>query len=166
MAVAQSEVEQTFSAGDERALSVAYNMWGALVYTVARRGADSAEIASEITQRTFLSVWNGGGASSGLDLKSRLILTARTLVHQYLDSTGANRERHVAADDVIDRVVARDELTGLAEPGRSIVVQAIGEGMGPQQLARGDELPAAAVADLIRDGVLRMAAGLAGSRGV
>lgn len=166
MAVVQSDVEQTFSAGDERALSVAYNMWGALVYTVARRGSDSAEIASEITQRTFISVWHGGGATSGLDLKSRLILTARTLVHDHLESQGATRERHAAADDVIDRVVARDELTGLPEPSRSIVVQAVGEGGGPQQLASGEELPASTVAELIRDGVLRISAGLAGSRGV
>lgn len=166
MAVAQSDVAQAFAAGDPKALATAYNMWGALVYTVALRGAGDPAVAADLTQRTFVSVWHGGGADSGLSLKSRLVLTARTLVHQTLLNQQAPVAAIDEADGVIDRVVVRDELTAMPEPGRSIMLRTLGDQATPEELADGETLPPEAVAVIVRDGVVTMAMALESSRGV
>ncbi len=166
MAVAYSDMERVFAAGDSGALSSAYSMWGALVYTVARRGSDSAEAASDITRHTFLSVWCGGGASTGLDLKSRLVLTARTLVHRHLSGRGATTEEHRAADEVIDRVVVRDELTALAEPVRSATLAALAAGANADAAGRGGQLSPEETALAVTVGLQQLSRGLAGSRSV
>lgn len=166
MAVAQSEVAQAFAAGDPKALATAYNMWGALVYTITLRGTGDPGVAAELTQRTFLSVWHGGGADSALSLKSRLVLTARTLVHQTLRQQQVPVSALDEADGVIDRVVVRDELTAMPEPGRSIMLRTIGDHATPEDLANGDALPPEAVAVIVRDGVVTLASALESSRGI
>lgn len=166
MAVAYSDMERIFAAGDSEALSSAYSMWGALVYTVARRGSDSAETASDITQQTFLSVWYGGGASTGLDLKSRLVLTARTLVHRHLSGRGATTEEHRAADEVIDRVVVRDELTALAEPARSATLAALAVSSSADATGIGGQLTPEEASLAVTTGLQQLSRGLAGSRSV
>ncbi|MCB0916507.1 MAG: sigma-70 family RNA polymerase sigma factor [Actinobacteria bacterium] len=165
MAVAYSDVEQVFAAGQPEGLAAAYSMWGALIYTVARRGSGSAEAAADITQRTFLSAWHGPRDVS-LDLKARLVLTARTLVRRHLEEQGADRAAQAAADAVIDRVVVRDELTALAEPARSVLLRALAPpGTRPVSVdANGSESQFAA--DALLEGLQQLEHGLAGSRSV
>lgn len=166
MAVAYSEVEQAFADGDKAAFSTAYNMWGALVYTVALRGVGQPEVAAEVTRRTFLAVWHGGGHDSALPLKSRLVLTARTLVHTHLAEQGATGTEQTEADGIIDRVVVRDELTAMPEPMRSVMLQALADGAGVPELAERALLPRESVEFLVRDGVDALVTGLAASRGI
>lgn len=166
MAVAYTDVEEVFASGDKGALAAAYNMWGALVYTITLRGTGEADVASNLTRRTFLSVWHGTGQASSLPLKARLVLTARTLVHTHLAERGATASDQAEADGVIDRVVVRDELTAMSEPTRSVMLQALADGAGVAELAARAVLPTENVELLVRDGVNTLVTSLAASRGI
>jgi RNA polymerase sigma-70 factor, ECF subfamily len=166
MVVAYSDVEDVFANGGRGAVAPAYNMWGALVYTITLRGTGEPEVAAELTRRTFLSVWHDASRPAALPLKSRLVLTARTLVHAHLAERGATVAEQAAADGIIDRVVVRDELTAMAEPTRSVMLQALSAGGDVAQAAERVQLPRESVELLVRDGVNTLVVGLAGSRGI
>ncbi|MDQ1250198.1 MAG: hypothetical protein QG597_4577 [Actinomycetota bacterium] len=167
MAVVQAEVEEAFADGDKAAFATAYNMWGALIYTIGLRGVGEPDVAAELTRRAFLSAWHGSARSKAQPLKSQLVLTARTLVHTHLTEQGATAGEQVEADGIIDRVVVRDELTAMAEPMRSVMLQALSEGgASVAQLAERADLPRESVEFLVRDGLDDLVQALAGSRGI
>ncbi|GFH37515.1 RNA polymerase sigma factor [Streptomyces pacificus] len=54
-----ASVAAGFAAGDENALEVAYQRWGSLVYTLARRTLGDEREAEDVTQQVFLAAWRG-----------------------------------------------------------------------------------------------------------
>lgn len=164
MAVAYSEVDRVFVDGDPDALSAAYNMWGALVYTIALRGTGDSEAAGDITRRTFFSVWHSAQVPCRWTLKTRLVLTARTLVHARLGDGGATKAQISAADQIIDRVVVRDELTAMPQPQRAVLLVALSERSDLADVAARTGMPAEQAEPLLRDGVQTLAVALASSR--
>ncbi len=162
-----AEVEMAFADGDRTALANAYNMWGALVYTIALRGTGDVAAATEITRDTFLSVWHRGyKQDSGQALKTTLEATCRALVRarvRRLAESGVAVPP--ATDEVIDRVIVRDELTAMGEPVRSVLRWAIQDGQDHTQIAERLDVPPADVAGYVHSGLMQMSQRLESSRG-
>lgn len=171
MANDPAAVERAFAAGDAEALSAAYSRWGAIVYTVALRGTGNPAEAAEVTRDSFLAVWHRGFAAGGVPLKAHLVATARALTHQrlrqrsdQLPDAGA-RDLHDGADEAMDLVIVRDELTDLPEPSRTAVRSAVSDKQPPASVAERLGLPQVDVNLALGRGVIRMRDALAGSYG-
>jgi RNA polymerase sigma-70 factor (ECF subfamily) len=51
------ELAQRLVAGDEQALELAYDQYGAIVYGIARRVSGDASVASDVAQDVFVQLW-------------------------------------------------------------------------------------------------------------
>ena len=162
-----ADVELAFADGDRKALETAYNMWGALIYTIALRGTGDVNAATDVTRDTFLSVWHRGfSTESGKSLKTTLEATCRALararVRRMADS-GADVP--AATDEVIDRVIVRDELTAMGEPVRSVLRWAIQDGQDHTEIAERLDMPPDHVAIHVYNGLILMSRRVESSRG-
>lgn len=162
-----ADVELAFADGDRAALAHAYNMWGALIYTIALRGTGDVSAATDVTRDTFLSVWHRGfSPESGKSLQTTLEATCRALarvrVRRMADS---GVDVPAATDEVIDRVIVRDELTAMGEPARSVLRWAIQDGQDHVQIAERLEVPPTDVATHVYNGLMQMSKRLEASRG-
>lgn len=151
-------LEQAFAAGERSALSQAFSRWGALLYTIALRGTGDVDAATEITADTFATVWQHGYQRKLGPLKQILECTARKLTTEQAASAGP-------IDGVLDRVVVRDELTGMAEPTRSVLRLALLQRPDISELAERAKCEPTRVPELMLTGINSLHARLEYSRG-
>jgi RNA polymerase sigma-70 factor, ECF subfamily len=120
------------SAGDDLALSCAYDRYAGLVYGLARRVTGSAAMAEELTQEVFVFLWQHPGrfdASRGTLRAFLGAVTHRRAVDRVRsEARRTAREDRVAADPAIgcaragsDDVTGRVEATELARRVREAV---------------------------------------------
>lgn len=158
MSASVSALEQDFAAGQQSALSQAYSRWGALLYTIALRGTGDVDRASEITANTFTTVWQRGYQRSQGPLKQILECTARQLTKAQVENPGS-------VDGVLDRVVVRDELTGMTEPTRSVMRLALLQRPEIVELAQRAKCEPAEVPGLMLEAITSLHERLEHSRG-
>lgn len=137
---------------------MAYRRWGALVYTLALRGAGDPALAREITARAFADAWRPG--LDDASLKTGIVTSARRGVRR----AAAEQPDRAAAEQLMDRLVVRDELTDLGDPDRAVMLLLIGSDLDRAQIAERLDLPGEEVAAVIGRSLERMSARLVASR--
>jgi RNA polymerase sigma-70 factor, ECF subfamily len=174
-AALDEEASAAFSEGRPEGLRLAYERFGALVYTLALRSVADATEAEDITQQVFVAAWRGrDGFDPGRgSLGGWLVAITRNKVADAL--RGRQRESRLLtqitsgsvvtvfdapADLLVDRLLLADELARLPEPQRLAMVLAFYSDLTHEQIAATLRMPLGTVKSNIRRGLARLRARL------
>ncbi|MFI8189218.1 sigma-70 family RNA polymerase sigma factor [Streptomyces sp. NPDC085946] len=166
------DVARGLVAGDQDCLSVAYDRWSALVFTLARRSLGDTAEAEDVTQQVFLGVWRGrsgyrpergtlGGWIVGI-ARRRIAdaLAARTRRTDLLAAAGSDLALADPAgarpEAALDRVLIRQELARLPGPQRRVLHLAFYEDLTQTQIAERTGWPLGTVKSHARRGLHRL----------
>jgi RNA polymerase sigma-70 factor (ECF subfamily) len=163
-------------ARDQLAMTEVYDLYGAMVFRVVLRNVANETLAEDLTQETFLRVWNG---AHGFDetrgtLGGWIAAVARNTAIDYLRSPAARAvrtsveldeagmRRHSAFDDWVgdlDRArLVRRAFEKLSESQRAVLNLAFVEGMSHAEIARSLNRPLGTVKTWMRSGLQMLAA--------
>jgi len=158
------EIGRLFALGDERALALAYERWGARLHGFAVQAVGAGPDAEDVVQQTFVSAWTGRHAfrPDAGTLPGWLTGICR---HRIADAW-ARRERQrrleVAAGTqapalpepldraVTDRVLLLGELERLGQPQRWIIELAFYADLSHREIADRTGIPLGTVKSHIR----------------
>lgn len=172
-------VADAFAQGEERALRLAYDRWGALVYTYCRRSLRDADRADDVTQETFVAAWRSRdrfdperGSLPGwlvgiarfkvLDEHRRqgrrpvLVDGASASLEQGGDDGSASEADEGAILQLADRLLLTDALARLPERPRQMIELAFFEDLTHPQIAERCGVPLGTVKSDIRRGLERL----------
>jgi RNA polymerase sigma-70 factor (ECF subfamily) len=167
-------VAARFQAGDDDALSFAYQRWSPLVHTSAMRATGNSADAADITQAVFVSAWRGrhGFDPSKGSLPGWLMTITRRRIADHWEERSREARRVTAiateagddpdsgletpSDFVIDRVLLADELERLGEPQHRIMELAFFQDLTHGQIASLLDLPLGTVKSHIRRSLERL----------
>jgi RNA polymerase sigma factor (sigma-70 family) len=166
-----AEVTAAFSKGQPDALTLIYQRFGALVYSIALRSLAARADAEDVTQQVFVSAWRsrdsfdpGRGTLGGwlvaitrnkvADVLRERQRDGRVLLQAAGGATVAARE--VPSDQVVDRLVLADELAQLPESQRLVMALAFYSDLTHEQIAQVLRLPLGTVKSHMRRGLLRL----------
>ena len=168
---ADSDISAAFQKGRPGALSLAYERYSALVYTVALRALNDAPDAEDVTQQVFVAAWRsrdtfdpGRGSLAGWLIaitrnKVTDMFRARqreSSVLRLVAGQESGPTELALPDQVVDRVVLADELARLGEPQQQIITMAFYTGLTHEQIAGALALPLGTVKSHIRRSLLRL----------
>ena len=172
---ADGDISAAFQDGRPGAISLAYERYSALVYTVALRSLNDPPDAEDVTQQVFVAAWRsrdsfdpGRGSLAGWLIaitRNKVIdmLRARQRESSVLRLVAGQESAPAELappDQVVDRVVLADELARLGEPQQKIITMAFYAGLTHEQIAGALGLPLGAVKSHIRRSLLRLRARL------
>ena len=165
------DVSGAFSRGDPDALSLVYERFGSLVYSIALRSLGARSDAEDVTQQVFVSAWRsratfdpGRGTLGGWLVTITRNKVADVLRERQRDSRVLRQAAgsvtvqapEAPSDQVIDRIVLADELAQLPEAQRLVMVLAFYSDLTHEQTARVLGLPLGTVKSHIRRSLQRM----------
>lgn len=165
------DLAKRLRAGDESALAEAYQLYGALVHTVALRLTRNHHDAEDITQQVFVSAWHSRHTLADddrslagwlvtitrrrcYDARGQAPGTTRHPVPPDLDSTGAGSRGH--ADDTIDRLIVAQALDEIGDPRAAILRLALIDDLTHPDIAQRLDLPLGTVKSHIRRGLRQL----------
>ena len=165
--MADDDLALRFAAGDGRALAEAYERWSSLVYTLAVRSLGDVGDAEDVTQRTFVSAWEGraGFRPERGALGAWLTGIARRRIADAHESRRRLRElaerargdaEAVSEPDLAERLLVADEIARLDEPAQRIVRLAFYDDLTHAQIAERLDLPLGTVKSHLRRSLQRM----------
>ena len=160
-----------FSEGRADGLRLAYERFGALVYTLALRGLGDTAEAEDVTQQVFVAAWKG---RDGFDpargaLAGWLVAITRNKIADALRSR--QRDQRILAqmtsvatvampeaepELAVDRVLLADELARLSEDQRQVMMMAFYSDLTHEQIAGTLRMPLGTVKSHIRRGLARL----------
>jgi RNA polymerase sigma factor (sigma-70 family) len=167
------EVSAAFGEGRADGLRLAYERFGALVYTLALRGVGDVADAEDITQQVFVAAWRGRG---GFDpargtLGGWLVAITRNKIVDALRGRDRDRDQRMLltmassvtvapaqapADVLVDRVLLADELARLPDAQRLVMALAFYSDLTHEQIADTLRMPLGTVKSHIRRGLARL----------
>lgn len=168
---ADAVVEQAWAAGDEAALRLAWDQFGALVFTYCCRALGNREAAADCTQETFVSAWRSRTRFDPArgSLAAWLVSIAR---HRTLDAfrTGARvpapglapadadrPDPKPAPDDrLADRLLVAHALEALSPRARQVVELAFWSDLTQTDIAAKLGLPLGTVKSDMRRALQRL----------
>jgi RNA polymerase sigma-70 factor (ECF subfamily) len=165
------EVCAAFSEGRADGLRLAYDRFGALVYTLAVRSVGDEADAQDITQQVFVAAWRSRGSFDPRrgTLGGWLVAIARNKIADALRSR--HRDQRITAqvasgvslappapttDLVVDRLLLADELSRLPDAQRQVMVLAFYSDLTHDQIAATLRIPLGTVKSHIRRGLARL----------
>lgn len=171
---------ERFVAGDERALAEIYGQWSSLVYSLAVRSLGHATDAEDVTQKVFVSAWNGrhGFDAERASLSAWLVGITRNVIADAHQARA--RERHLAEQaismmdaaevpsaevELADRLLIADEIARLDPVPREVVHLAFYDDLTHVQIAERLDMPVGTVKSHIRRSLSRLRGRLEVSHG-
>ena len=174
-----SELMGAIAQQQMKALDCLYDRYGKLVYTVAFRVLNNVEAAEDITQETFLKLWQNTGiyqANRG-SLSSFLAMLARSRSIDKVRSRQSHRQRlqqwqqihHTSGKSptplesatLDERAgLVRDALNQLSDTERQVLEVAYYEGLSQSEIARHTEVPLGTVKSRSRQALKKLRAAL------
>lgn len=159
-----------FRAGDERALAETYARWAALVHTIAVRSLGDHGEAEDVTQKVFISAWNGraGFDPSRARLPAWLVGITRHAVADAHEARSRRRRIEAAvmgelqfsqpdqSADVADRLLISEELQRLEPVPQRVMQLAFYDDLTHAQIADSLGLPLGTVKSHIRRSLTRL----------
>lgn len=159
-----------FTAGDEAALALAYERYGALVHGLAARALGAGPEAQDVTQQVFVSAWFARARYDPArgSLGAWLVGITR---HRIADSLARIRREQRLFDAVAStpppengsfdgmaarRVMLLEELARIDRPQREVVELAFFADLTHQQIAERTGLPLGTVKSHIRRTLIRL----------
>ncbi|GAA4335379.1 sigma-70 family RNA polymerase sigma factor [Klenkia terrae] len=158
------DLGQLFAAGDEQALALAYDLWGAQLHGLAVRALGPGSEAEDVVQQTFVSAWHGraGFRPAAGSLPAWLTGICR---HRIADAWAHRQRQRRTADAVgalptasghavdraaVDRVLLLGELDQLGQPQRGIIELAFYADLTHREIAERTGIPIGTVKSHIR----------------
>jgi RNA polymerase sigma-70 factor (ECF subfamily) len=159
----------SFAGGSERALAEVYRRWSSLVYTLALRSLGDVTEAEDVTQRVFVSAWQGRARfDETRSLPGWLVGITR---HKIADALASrSRDRTIEATlreavevdaaehgpDLADRLLVAEELARLEPVPQQVMRLAFFEDLTHAQIAERLALPLGTVKSHIRRSLDRL----------
>lgn len=163
------DLERRFHDGDERALAAVYARWSPLVYSLALRALGDVGDAEDVTQRTFVSAWQG---RAGFDpdrgrVSAWLVGITRHRIADAHEARAKARElqARLAAEadlddveemDLADRLLVADEISRLEPVAQQVVRLAFYDDLTHVQISERLGLPLGTVKSHLRRSLYRM----------
>lgn len=163
-----SMINESFVAGDERALAEIYARWSSLVYSVALRSLGDVPDAEEITRRVFTEAWTSRHAfdPTRVKLPAWLIGITRSKIADAPVSSRRGRWGTTSTPtltrlqsdpaNVAEQLMLADEISRLAPVPQRVIRLALCDDLTHDQIAERTGLPAAFVKSQIRCGLLEL----------
>lgn len=167
----EDQIAALFAAGDERALRLAYDRFGSLIWSLCRRGLAADADAEDVTQQVFISAWKSRERFDPArgPLGAWIVGIAKFKI---IDAQrAAGRRRDTAAegiadapdqpasdplDQVADRMLVLDALRALPDERRHVLERAFFSDLTHPQIADELGLPLGTVKSHIRRGLTTM----------
>ncbi len=168
---ADGDIAAAFQKGRPGALSLAYERYSPLIYTVALRSVNDAADAEDVTQQVFVAAWRSRDSFDPArgSLPGWLVAITRNKVTDMLRvqrrESGvlrmmAGQQVRTAElappEQVVDRIVLADELARLGDPQQKIITMAFYSDLTHEQIAGALGLPLGTVKSHIRRSLLRL----------
>lgn len=167
----EAAIAEGFVAGSERALENAYRRWSPLIYSIAVRSLGDVTDAEDVTQKTFVSAWQGRRTFD--QARSRLPAWLVGIAKNAIADTHAARARvrrindelvaHLPAGeavesdiDIADKLAIADEIASLEPDAQRIIRLAFFDDLTHSQIADLLGMPLGTVKSHIRRSLTRL----------
>jgi len=166
---------ERIAAGDHAAVKECMDVYGGLIWSLARRFSYSAADAEDATQEIFLEIWKSA-ARYDAAMGSEAVFLATIARRRLIDRMRATKRRPVTeefdeefvvqeafdAPDVgalaADAAVATRALAQLGESEREIVLMGVVDGMTHSEIATATGKPLGTVKTQLRRGLIKVRA--------
>ncbi len=172
----RSQLEESFADGGDAVVKIAYDRYGAMVYTFCRRTVGHDD-ATELTQDVFVAAWRSqrsydpsrGGLGGWLMAiaRNKAIDHLRRQGRQPLTDVGGNDTDHAAVEvdnveALANRILLAEALAELAPRARQVVELAFLHDLTHEQIAAKTQLPLGTVKSDVRRSLPVLQRALAG----
>jgi RNA polymerase sigma-70 factor (ECF subfamily) len=156
---------------DESALSELYQQYGGLVYSIAYRVLQNSGLAEEVTQDTFLKVWNQihtWDAQRGKLTTWLLTITRYAAIDRLRQEQRRHTQSAISIDDLLNLIGSRDDtdwhdgdlirslLRQLPVEQLQVIELAYFHGLSHGDMSKKLNLPLGTVKTRVRSGILRL----------
>jgi len=172
----EAQLLRRISAGDETALAALYDRFGRLVFSVTYQVLQSQTLAEEVTQDTFLKIWNRAhqwDASRGKVTTWLLTIARYTAIDRLRAEQRRDGRGQVDLDEVVntlgesspiddpawaDEHLMRDILSELPADQRQVLELAYFRDMSHSEMAETLNIPLGTIKGRVRAGLMKLRA--------